>query len=95
MSAPTSKSPSQRELNRNDPGLTTGAGLRRSDLPQAGSWNAMPGSTGRRADEVPPEDEDPADEGRGEAARLVEEGVDRAEDDLQRRGRAHGLSPEQ
>ena len=44
---------------------------------EVGSWNEVPGSTGRRAPTVPLEDEDA--EGLSESAQLVEQGVDKAE----------------
>ena len=47
--------------------------------PESERWDAIPGSTGRKAPESPSEDED--DEGRSEGEQLVEQGVAEAEHD--------------
>ncbi len=48
-------------------------------LPEDEHWNPVPGSAGFQIPDSPPEDED--DEGRSEAAQLVEQGVAEAEHD--------------
>ena len=47
--------------------------------PESERWDPVPGSAGHQAPESPPEDED--EEGRGESANLVDQGVDEAERD--------------
>ncbi len=49
------------------------------DAPEAERWNPLPGSTGHQADETASEEED--EDGRGESAQLVEEGVSEAAHD--------------
>jgi hypothetical protein len=49
------------------------------NLPESERWDPVPGSAGRRAPEVPSEEED--DQGRNESAQLIEEGVQEAEHD--------------
>ncbi|SDT96035.1 hypothetical protein SAMN05444156_1079 [Verrucomicrobium sp. GAS474] len=68
-----------------DPSIITGSEGEPATHPQADaeSWHSFPGETGTQTPKVHPEDED--DEGRSESARLVEEGVDRAEEDQMRR----------
>ena len=48
-------------------------------FPESKRWDPVPGSSGHQAPESPPEDED--EDGRSEAAQLVDQGVQEAEHD--------------
>ena len=50
--------------------------------PESERWDPLPGSTGNKAQVAPSEDED--EEGRSDNARLVEEGIEGAEQDQMR-----------
>jgi hypothetical protein len=50
--------------------------------PESERWNPLPDSTGNKAQVAPSEDED--EEGRSDNARLVEEGIEGAEQDQMR-----------